>query len=260
MAAAAATGILSAPGVGASALSSGQGQSGGSPGVLSGNSVAAPVSVPVDVCGNSVDAVGALNPATGNTCAATDADAVASKADRQPRASSGTDMEVAAPPADTPAPRSQGGAHADGGAQSGGVLSGNSVQAPMDVGLNVCGDTVDVVGALDPALGNACAGDGKATAVPTPAEEDRPPAPHEDPKTPPTVRAAVPEPRQADEDTRSGTARGTHVRAAVARQTPVARGKLADTGADPNLLAALSAGSALLLGGGILYRRAAARR
>ncbi|WP_326780342.1 chaplin [Streptomyces longwoodensis] len=41
----------------------------GSPGVLSGNVVQVPVHVPVNVCGNTVNIVGLLNPAAGNTCA-----------------------------------------------------------------------------------------------------------------------------------------------------------------------------------------------
>ncbi|MFC5801033.1 chaplin [Streptomyces formicae] len=40
-----------------------------SPGVGSGNVVQVPVHVPVNVCGNTVNVVGALNPAFGNTCA-----------------------------------------------------------------------------------------------------------------------------------------------------------------------------------------------
>ena len=39
-----------------------------SPGVLSGNLVQIPVDVPINVCGNSVNLIGALNPAGGNTC------------------------------------------------------------------------------------------------------------------------------------------------------------------------------------------------
>ncbi|MET9775631.1 chaplin [Streptomyces sp. NPDC006367] len=40
----------------------------GSPGVVSGNVVQAPINVPVNVCGNTVNLVGLLNPAFGNTC------------------------------------------------------------------------------------------------------------------------------------------------------------------------------------------------
>ncbi|MFC8172946.1 chaplin [Streptomyces sp. NPDC057242] len=40
-----------------------------SPGVLSGNIAQIPVHIPVNVCGNTVNVVGLLNPAFGNTCA-----------------------------------------------------------------------------------------------------------------------------------------------------------------------------------------------
>ncbi|MFD7137354.1 chaplin ChpE [Streptomyces sp. NPDC059894] len=39
----------------------------GSPGVLSGNVVQAPVHIPVNAVGNSVNVIGVLNPAFGNT-------------------------------------------------------------------------------------------------------------------------------------------------------------------------------------------------
>lgn len=45
----------------------------GSPGVLSGNLVQVPVHIPVNLCGNTVDVIGLLNPAFGNTCANVDA-------------------------------------------------------------------------------------------------------------------------------------------------------------------------------------------
>ena len=44
------------------------GEAVGSPGVLSGNVVQVPVNIPVNVCGNTVDVIGLLNPAFGNTC------------------------------------------------------------------------------------------------------------------------------------------------------------------------------------------------
>ncbi|NDZ83594.1 chaplin [Streptomyces sp. SID10853] len=40
----------------------------GSPGVISGNEVQVPVHIPVNVCGNTVNVIGLLNPAFGNTC------------------------------------------------------------------------------------------------------------------------------------------------------------------------------------------------
>lgn len=45
-----------------------QGASANSPGVLSGNTVQVPVHVPVNVCGNSINVIGVLNPTFGNSC------------------------------------------------------------------------------------------------------------------------------------------------------------------------------------------------
>lgn len=39
-----------------------------SPGVLSGNVVQIPIHVPVNVCGNSINVIGVLNPTVGNSC------------------------------------------------------------------------------------------------------------------------------------------------------------------------------------------------
>ncbi|MCT7352454.1 chaplin ChpH [Streptomyces sp. 15-116A] len=52
-------------------------------------------------------------------------------------------------------------AAADSGAQgaavkSPGVVSGNVIQAPIHVPVNVCGNTVSVIGLLNPAFGNTC--------------------------------------------------------------------------------------------------------
>ncbi|MFJ9426817.1 chaplin [Streptomyces sp. NPDC101249] len=40
----------------------------GSPGVLSGDVIQVPIHIPVNLCGNSIDVVGLLNPAVGNAC------------------------------------------------------------------------------------------------------------------------------------------------------------------------------------------------
>ncbi|MFE9258682.1 chaplin [Streptomyces sp. NPDC006879] len=50
---------------------------------------------------------------------------------------------------------------ADSGAQaaaigSPGVASGNVVEIPVHVPVNVCGNTVSVIGLLNPAFGNTC--------------------------------------------------------------------------------------------------------
>ncbi len=54
-----------------------------------------------------------------------------------------------------------GAAAADSGAEgaaigSPGVLSGNVVQIPVHVPINVCGNSVSVIGLLNPAFGNVC--------------------------------------------------------------------------------------------------------
>ncbi|CAL9488046.1 chaplin [Streptomyces sp. enrichment culture] len=40
----------------------------GSPGVLSGNVVQVPIHIPVNICGNTINIIGLLNPAFGNVC------------------------------------------------------------------------------------------------------------------------------------------------------------------------------------------------
>ncbi|MCQ4212887.1 chaplin [Streptomyces longispororuber] len=235
MAAAAATGILSMPGSSASAMTGDQEQPSGSPGVLSGNSVAAPLSVPVNLCGNTADVVGAVNPASGNDCSA-EAGATAGQ---------GTGDSAAT------------------ASHSAGVLSGNSVQAPVDIGLNLCGDSVDVVGAANPASGNACSGAGEASAAPagpeTPEipEVEVPPAGHDSPTVPPTSRS-VPQPERVVPQHVATHEQLPVPEAEIGPHAPVARAQLADTGVDQNLLAAAATSAGLLVGGGVLYRRARA--
>ncbi|MEV7232756.1 chaplin [Streptomyces sp. NPDC051020] len=53
-------------------------------------------------------------------------------------------------------------AAADSGAQgaaagSPGVISGNTIQVPVHVPVNLCGNTVSVIGLLNPAFNNSCA-------------------------------------------------------------------------------------------------------
>ncbi|MFJ7045169.1 chaplin [Streptomyces sp. JV178] len=59
--------VLSGAGL-ASADADARGAAIGSPGVLSGNVVQVPIHVPINICGNTVNIVGLLNPAFGNTC------------------------------------------------------------------------------------------------------------------------------------------------------------------------------------------------
>ncbi|MER5786791.1 chaplin [Streptomyces sp. NPDC001980] len=55
-------------------------------------------------------------------------------------------------------------AFADAGAQgtattSPGAVSGDVIEVPVHVPVNACGDTVDVIGLLNPAFGTPCAND-----------------------------------------------------------------------------------------------------
>ncbi|MCQ9134912.1 MULTISPECIES: chaplin [Streptomyces] len=55
-------------------------------------------------------------------------------------------------------------AFADAGANgaavgSPGVLSGNVIQVPIHIPVNVCGNTINVLALLNPAAGNTCVND-----------------------------------------------------------------------------------------------------
>ncbi|MFF8831734.1 chaplin [Streptomyces sp. NPDC015131] len=55
-------------------------------------------------------------------------------------------------------------AHADSEAEavaahSPGVISGNAVQVPIHLPVNLCGNTIDVIGLLNPTFGNVCVND-----------------------------------------------------------------------------------------------------
>ncbi|GGU79347.1 small membrane protein [Streptomyces albospinus] len=69
VAAATVAGGLVLAGAGLAVADSGaQGAAVHSPGVLSGNAAQVPVHVPAHVCGNTISAIGLLNPTFGNTC------------------------------------------------------------------------------------------------------------------------------------------------------------------------------------------------
>ncbi|MFI2349146.1 chaplin [Streptomyces sp. NPDC019443] len=167
-----------------------------SPGLLAGNTVQLPVNVPVNVCGNTVNAVGLLNPAAGNSCANSGQGGSGSQT-----GSSGATAE-------------------SGGKDSPGFLSGNSVQLPIDIPVNVTGNSVNVVG-----IGNAAVGNSSSNTPGKPPVRPRP-------ATPP--KAATPH--------------------TPAPQPPGPEVALARTGAGP-VAYAVPAGAAMLLGGIVLYRR-----
>ncbi|MFF1360585.1 chaplin [Streptomyces sp. NPDC058297] len=247
VAAAAATSILSLPGSSAFAASGADGQAAGSPGILSGNTVQAPLDVPVNACGNSVDVVAVLNPAFGNSCENTGSSRSAG-AGGSDRAVGGAAHGTADDGHGSGDGMSGGGAHAESDAQqSPGILSGNSVQAPVHAPVNACGNSGNVIGAANPVMGNHCSSDvatpEEISQVPPPIVRTvEPPAPVQ----PPAVQRLTPPDAQPP-------VQDTHVTGG--------RTQLAQTGADQDLLAAAAASAGLLIGGGILYRRgrAAAR-
>jgi hypothetical protein len=146
---------------------------------------------------------------------------------------------------------------ADGvSANSPGVASGNTVQAPVNIPVNVCGNTVDVVAALNPAFGNSCANEGHARAdvPPAPPEKHVPPKKHHPSKPPvheeePPGYGDVPPEPEPEHSTPATPPVISHTERPHAE--PPA---LAETGAG-GLVAASLVSAGLLTGGMVLYRR-----
>ncbi|WP_420706914.1 chaplin family protein [Streptomyces sp. NRRL F-2664] len=191
-----------------------------SPGLLSGNLVQLPVDVPVNACGNTVNVVGLLNPAAGNRCA---------NASQGGGAHAGQSTSHRS----TPAAGNGGGATADGRTNgSPGVLSGNGIQLPVDLPVNVSGNSVNVVGIGNPSHGNSSVN----------AEQPGPGTPVQPPVVEKPVTPAVP------------TTPTSPVTRVTPPEPPRHSEALAHTGADA-VGYLLPAGGALLLGGLVLYRR-----
>ncbi|MET9356690.1 LAXTG-anchored chaplin ChpB [Streptomyces sp. NPDC006617] len=199
-----------------------EGSAAGSPGLISGNTVQLPVDVPVDVCGNTVNVVGLLNPAAGNGCANT------GETDASHQGSEASD-DTSDSPSGGSSEAASGGASAEGsGKDSPGVLSGNGVQLPVHLPVNVSGNSVNVVGIGNPAAGNESTNDS---------------GDHPEPVRPPEE----PEP-SAPEEERAGPGPAPHA------GPPREEVSLAHTGTD-RTLPTLAGGAALVLGGTVLYRR-----
>ncbi|MFF7051243.1 chaplin [Streptomyces griseorubiginosus] len=200
--------------------SAADGTGAGSPGLVSGNVAQLPVHVPVNVCGNTVNVVGLLNPAAGNSCGNE------GSGGGVPRGR-GSVPEVGGPTAGD-------GARAEGDTtDSPGVLAGNGVRLPVHLPVNLSGNSVNVVGVGNASVGNESVNepghhlDAPAPAVPTEFTPVSPPRHHPGPRPTPVVPSDP------------GTT-------------------LAHTGADHLLPAALTS-AGLLLGGATLYRRSRPR-
>lgn len=225
---AAASGILTAAGGYAHADASADGVAANSPGVGSGNAVQVPVHVPVNLCGNTVDVIALLNPAFGNACAN-----VSSGDEHGDAYGEGHGQQSS-------------GASADGKAVgSPGVLSGNLGQVPVDVPVNACGNSINVVGLLNPTGGNTCANESGYEHEVPPVDPPVVEPPTEEPPTvvPPTSKPPV-EPPVTEPPAQEPPADSPN--------TPDTQ--LAQTGAGEIGMAA-GASAALLLGGAVLMRR-----
>ncbi|MET9887017.1 chaplin [Streptomyces sp. NPDC006430] len=202
------------------------GKAEGSPGLLSGNLVQLPVHTPVNVCGNTVSVVGLLNPAAGNRCA----NAVGGDGRLRPASAHPANPGVGQTGVNG------GGARAEGhGKDSAGLLSGNGIQLPVDVPVNVSGNAVSVVGVGNSVVGNTSVNGEVPSGAkpPKPLQPVQPPKPVQPPQPvrPPAVALPVTPP-------------------APPHHGPA----LAHTGAD-GAGYLLPGGGALLLGGVLLYRR-----
>ncbi len=219
MTVAAATGVIAASGGYASADTGAQGSASHPSGVLSGNSVQVPVDIPVNVCGNTVNVLGALNPSVGTKCA---------------NESDGSGSHHDSP--------GNGGYGDDG---SGNVASGNNVQVPVDIPVNVCGNSVDISGIGNPATGNDCGNDSDG-------DHENPSA--EQPGNPGTSKQPGP---SGDRGKPGGDSRRNTPGTQTVTQ-PKGSEQLAATGSEMPLGLALPVGAGAILGGALLYRKARA--
>ncbi|MEV5180349.1 chaplin [Streptomyces werraensis] len=200
----------------------------GSPGVISGNNVQAPVHAPVNACGNNVTIGGAFNSASDNTCVNVSEGSHGEKKSSDRSAHSHHEASSGASHSES------GGAHAVGAAKgSPGVLSGNLVQAPIHLPVNACGNSLNLVGLFNEASDNTCVNDSGHR-----HEEKEPEKTPEKDKPEPPVKVKTP-PTPVEPP---------------AVHTPDGPPHLAETGAD-GLMAASAAGAVLLTGGAVLYRR-----
>ncbi|GAA4873232.1 chaplin [Kitasatospora terrestris] len=252
--------LASTAGYAYAAGSDAQGAAAGSPGVGSGNAVQAPVDIPVNACGNTINLIGLLNPAFGNNCGNTGG-------------------------AHTGGSQTGSGSHAGSSASgsttgSPGVVSGNNVQAPVNAPVDACGNSVNVVGIGNPAFGNDCGNHAAPHHQPPttpPGHDDCPPG-HPGDRTPPATQTPpgtgstggdhTPGGTNGTPRTGGGTPEGGVVPAsstttagtprtgapAVDTAEAVAGDRLASTGVSGLELLAPT-GALLLIGGGVLYRR-----
>ncbi|MGW3115658.1 chaplin [Streptomyces sp. NPDC001107] len=202
------------------AAAAADGATAGSAGTASGNTAQLPVHAPANVCGNTANATGVLNPAAGSSCS--------NKGAVSKRAADGS------------------AAHGSG-EDSPGVASGDTLQLPVHVPVNADGNTGNVVAADDEATDDEATNDSGACSCSKP--EPKPSVPAKVQPKPVKVPVKVP-PKPAAVPPKAHP-RSVPVLHAVPRKAPAS---LAHTGTDQTLPAAV-ASVALVLGGVAIRRR-----
>lgn len=243
----------------AQADSTANGAAANSPGLLSGNLIQIPVNAPVNVCGNSISVIGILDTAAGNSCANSGSDGATANgsASHSPGVGSGNLIQI---PVNAPVnvcgnsasgvgigdsavdnSCSNGGSGGSGGpagstanggsSDSPGIGSGNTVQLPVTAPVNVCGNSVSVIGIGDTAAGNTCVNGHSA-----PPSQTAPPSCgcHPAPPVPPVAPPVTPKPHHG--------------------VTPAGGGSLAETGTGAASLAG-PLGAGVFGGSGLLLRK-----
>ena len=192
-------GVLSASGPGemascsiAESAPSATAMTSGAGGVLSGNTAQVPIDVPVNLCGNSVLAAAAALNAASTDCAVSAAGSSSSTSGMSSIgvmapgsiANTGTTSTSTAGSASGSASSTAAGSTSGSSSSSGstavagttgagGVLSGNTVQLPIDVPVNLCGNLVSILGVLD-SLGPVSCTEGAPAPMPSTSASSSP--------------------------------------------------------------------------------------
>ncbi|MEV7004730.1 chaplin [Streptomyces sp. NPDC093982] len=232
--AAAVTGALSLYSTGAHADSPPEEAAGETP-VLSGNTVQGPLNLAVNVCGTAINAIAADRWATNGICDTTSGESAIPPMSDEPR------PNAASSPPEEAAGETL-------------VLSGNTVQGPLNLAVNVCGTAINAIAADRWATNGICdttSGDSQTS----------PPKHHR--LTPPTTSSLLQpdwhttptaSPTPAPPTTPTNSSLGNDRRITPPTSSPlIDTGALADTGTEA-VLVATAAIDALLAGGVLLYR------
>ncbi|KXN67274.1 DUF320-domain-containing protein [Conidiobolus coronatus NRRL 28638] len=113
-----------------------------SPGAVSGNVVQVPAHIPVNAVGNSVNVIGVLNPAFGNSASSIYLFIIL--INMQLIIFAALAQLALGTPID-----------ATGASESAGTGTGNVIQLPLDIPVNAVGNSINVIGVGNPTFGNS---------------------------------------------------------------------------------------------------------